>query len=64
MPTVSGLLEGDSEPIRWVATWPVVMTTSGMEVHLRASTMPVMALVAQPGPEVTRTTPGLPVERA
>ncbi len=30
---------------------------------IRASTMPVTALVA-PGPEVTRTTPGLPVERA
>ena len=60
MPTVSHSWKA-SVPIRWVATWPV-MTTSGME-SIRASTMPVMALVA-PGPEVTRTTPGLPVERA
>src|SRR3546814_9806384 len=39
-----------------------VMTTMGME-SISASVMPVIALVA-PGPEVTRTTPGLPVERA
>jgi hypothetical protein len=32
-------------------------------LSIRASTMPVMALVA-PGPEVTSTTPGLPVDRA
>ena len=60
MPTVSHSWKA-SEPIRWVGTWPVI-TTSGME-SIRASTMPVTALVA-PGPEVTSTTPGLPVERA
>jgi hypothetical protein len=31
-------------PIRWVGTWPV-KTTIGM-LSIRASTMPVMALVA------------------
>jgi hypothetical protein len=60
MPTVSHSWKA-SVPIRWVATWPV-MTTIGME-SIRASTMPVTALVA-PGPEVTRTTPHLPVDRA
>jgi len=44
-----------------VGTWPV-STTSGIE-SISASVMPVTALVA-PGPEVTSTTPGLPVERA
>ena len=44
-----------------VATWPV-RTTIGIE-SISASVRPVTALVA-PGPEVTRTTPGLPVERA
>ena len=48
-------------PIRAVGTWPV-MTTIGIE-SISASAMPVTALVA-PGPEVTSTTPGLPVERA
>jgi hypothetical protein len=60
MPTVSASWKA-SEPIRWVGTWPV-RTTSGME-SISASTMPVMVLVA-PGPEVTSTTPGRPVERA
>jgi hypothetical protein len=50
-----------SVPIRLVGTWPV-MTTIGMESS-QASVMPVTALVA-PGPEVTRTTPGLPLDRA
>ena len=50
-----------SEPIRPEGTWPV-KTTSGIE-SMKASAMPVMALVA-PGPEVTSTTPGLPVLRA
>ena len=44
-------------PISAVGTWPV-MTTIGIE-SISASVMPVTALVA-PGPEVTRTTPGLP----
>jgi hypothetical protein len=48
-------------PIRLVGTWPV-MTTIGIESS-SASVMPVTALVA-PGPEVTSTTPGLPVDRA
>ena len=60
MPTVSASWKA-SVPIRWVGTWPV-KTTIGIE-SISASTMPVMALVA-PGPEVTSTTPGLPVERA
>ena len=47
--------------MRWVGTWPV-MQTSGIE-SMSASVRPVTALVA-PGPEVTSTTPGLPVERA
>lgn len=48
-------------PIRCVATWPP-MTTIGIE-SMSASVVPVTVLVA-PGPEVTSTTPGLPVERA
>ena len=48
-------------PIRWVGTCPV-MQTSGIE-SISASVRPVMALVA-PGPEVTRSTPTLPDERA
>ena len=44
-----------------VGTWPV-NTTNGIE-SISASVMPVTAFVA-PGPEVTKTTPGLPVERA
>ena len=38
------------------------MTMMGME-SIYAVAIPVMAFVA-PGPEVTSTTPGLPVERA
>ena len=60
MPTVSHSWKA-SVPIRWVGTWPV-STTRGME-SISASVRPVTALVA-PGPEVTSTTPGLPVERA
>jgi hypothetical protein len=60
MPTVSASWKA-SLPIRKVATWPV-STTIGIE-SISASVMPVTALVA-PGPEVTSTTPGLPVERA
>ena len=47
--------------MRWVGTWPV-MQTIGIE-SMSASVKPVTALVA-PGPEVTRTTPTFPVERA
>ena len=46
---------------REVGTWPV-RQTSGIE-SISASCSAVTTLVA-PGPEVTRTTPGLPVERA
>jgi hypothetical protein len=60
MPTVSASWNA-SVPISAVGTWPV-MTTIGIE-SISASVMPVTALVA-PGPEVTSTTPGLPVERA
>ena len=60
MPTVSASWNA-SEPIMKVGTCPV-STTSGIE-SISASTRPVTALVA-PGPEVTRTTPGLPVARA
>jgi hypothetical protein len=60
MPMVSHSWKA-SVPIRCVATWPVI-TIRGME-SIKASTMPVTALVA-PGPEVTSTTPGLPVDRA
>ena len=47
--------------MRWVGTWPV-MHTSGIE-SISASVRPVMAFVA-PGPEVTSSTPTLPVDRA
>ena len=50
-----------SSPIQSERTWPD-STTMGME-SMKAVAMPVMALVA-PGPEVTSTTPGLPVDRA
>jgi hypothetical protein len=60
MPTVSASWKA-SLPIMKVGTWPV-STTSGIE-SISASVRPVTALVA-PGPEVTSTTPGLPVERA
>ena len=60
MPTVSASWK-PSEPIRKVGTWPV-RTIIGIE-SISASVSPVTALVA-PGPEVTSTTPGLPVERA
>ena len=60
MPTVSASWKA-SLPIMKVGTWPV-STTIGIE-SISASVMPVTALVA-PGPEVTRTTPGRPVERA
>ena len=60
MPTVSHSWNA-SVPIRCVGACPV-STTMGME-SISASTMPVTVLVA-PGPEVTSTTPGLPVERA
>ena len=60
MPTVSASWKA-SLPIRKVATCPV-RTTIGIE-SISASVRPVTAFVA-PGPEVTRTTPGLPVERA
>ncbi|MNL61201.1 hypothetical protein D3C87_1850920 [compost metagenome] len=60
MPTVSHSWKA-SVPINVVGTW-AVMQMSGMESS-NASVRPVTALVA-PGPEVTRTTPGLPVERA
>jgi hypothetical protein len=60
MPTVSASWNA-SEPIMKVGTWPV-RTTIGIE-SISASVRPVTALVA-PGPEVTRTTPGLPVARA
>jgi hypothetical protein len=60
MPVVSHSWKA-SVPIRCVATWPV-MQTIGIE-SISASVRPVTALVA-PGPEVTSTTPGLPVERA
>jgi hypothetical protein len=60
MPTVSASWNA-SEPIMKVGTWPV-RTTIGIE-SISASVRPVTAFVA-PGPEVTRTTPGLPVARA
>ena len=60
MPTVSHSWKA-SLPIRWVGTCPV-MQTIGME-SISASVSGVTMLVA-PGPEVTNTTPGLPVERA
>ena len=60
MPVVSASWNA-SLPIRLVGTWPVMQTT-GM-LSMRASVSPVTVLVA-PGPEVTRTTPTFPVERA
>ena len=59
-PTVSHSWNA-SEPISAVGTCPVI-TTIGIE-SISASAMPVTTLVA-PGPDVTSTTPGLPVERA
>ena len=50
-----------SVPIALVATWPLMHST-GMESH-KASSRPEVVF-AMPGPEVTITTPGLPVERA
>ena len=60
MPTVSHSWKA-SLPIRCVGTWPV-MQTIGIE-SISASASGVTMLVA-PGPEVTSTTPALPVERA
>jgi hypothetical protein len=69
-PVVLGAGPGDAdgvaflegvEPISEVGTWPV-MQTSGIE-SISASCRAVTTLVA-PGPDVTSTTPGLPVERA
>ena len=60
MPTVSASWKA-SLPIRWVGTCPVRQTT-GM-LSIMASVNPVTQFVA-PGPEVTSTTPTLPVERA
>jgi hypothetical protein len=60
MPVVSASWKA-SLPIRWVGTWPVRQIT-GTE-SIKASVSPVTALVA-PGPEVTRTAPSRPVERA
>lgn len=50
-----------SVPTMLLGTWPDRITI-GME-SMYAVAIPVMALVA-PGPEVTNTTPGLPVARA
>ena len=44
-----------------VGTWPL-MTTMGIE-SMYAVAIPVTVLVT-PGPDVTSTTPALPVERA
>ena len=60
MPTVSASWKA-SLPIRCVGTWPVRQTTGMLSIS--ASVSPVTQLVA-PGPEVTSTTPTLPVERA
>lgn len=60
MPTTSASWK-ESEPIRDVATCPV-NTTRGIP-SLRASCKGVITFVA-PGPDVTMTTPGLPVTRA
>jgi hypothetical protein len=60
MPTVSTSWKA-SLPITGVGTWPVRMTI-GIE-SMCAVAIPVTALVA-PGPEVTSTTPTLPVARA
>ena len=48
-------------PITSFGTWAEI-TMIGVE-SMNAVASPVMALVA-PGPDVTSTTPGLPVERA
>jgi hypothetical protein len=48
-------------PMTAVATWPLMHST-GIE-SLMASSRPLMVL-ATPGPEVTSTTPSLPVLRA
>ncbi len=50
-----------SVPMALVATWPLIHKT-GIESHM-ASSKPETVL-AMPGPEVTNTTPGLPVLRA
>ncbi|CFP11174.1 Uncharacterised protein [Bordetella pertussis] len=50
-----------SVPIAAVETWPLMHST-GTESHM-ASSRPEVVL-AMPGPEVTNTTPGLPVVRA
>jgi len=60
MPTMSASWKA-SLPIRLVLTWPVKATT-GEESKL-AVAMAVVRLVA-PGPEVTMTTPTLPLARA
>ena len=46
-----------SLPIKGEGTWPEI-TTIGIE-SMKAVAIPVTALVI-PGPEVTKTTPGLP----
>ena len=50
-----------SVPMSELWTWPEI-TIMGIE-SMKAVAIPVMAFVA-PGPEVTSTTPGLPVARA
>ena len=60
MPTMSDSWN-ESVPMTPRVTWPVI-TTRGTE-SMYAVMMPVTVLVA-PGPEVTRTTPTLPVARA
>jgi len=50
-----------SVPIRWVGTWPVMMTI-GTESSI-ASAMPVTRFDA-PGPEVATHTPTRPLARA
>ena len=50
-----------SVPIKWLGTCPEIHT-KGIE-SIKASVRPVTAFVA-PGPEVTRTTPGLPEDLA
>ena len=60
MPTTSASWKA-SLPMRWVGTCPV-MQTIGVE-SIKALVRPVTQFVA-PGPEVTITTPTLPLERA
>ncbi len=60
MPTTSASWNA-SVPMAMVGTWPV-KTTSGVP-SMSASCIGVTTFVA-PGPDVTRTTPGLPVARA